>query len=546
MAATTIPTFDPAEVTSQESVRTLARDRTHNALAVIAAMMVVIGGVVLAIRWNDPLLGMHSFRQTQTAITSYWILRGSPWLAYHTPVFGAPWSIPFEFPMYQLLVASLVKSTGMPLDPAGRLISYLFLLATIFPVRSLARAYGLTDRDVLVFAILLLASPIYLYWGTTFLIETMALFFCVAFLAGIVQETRDSNITTIAQAALLGVAGALGKITTFAPFYLLAGVILLFHLADRARRRLPLGRSVAAAIATMLPAPLLFSIWDRFADAQKARNSIGRLTMSTAPMTHSWAFGTWSQLFSERMVFTLVRGITDTVGLLAIVLFTFLAILSRHYGLSRMRLILIAAALCGFLLPYFLFTNLHIVHDYYDTANAMFLIFGIAVLIGGFFSNGHARVGWVVLTMAVVSQLAWFHFYFAKDLIHRGDYRLTIANTIAANTDDNAVISIYSKDWSPVIPYYSRRRSIMEQTFAPRDEVLARARNILNPQGGYPVEAVVHCPSSMDNDRELVGLLAPQLAHLYKQQIGDCEVYLTNPPTSASSHTSTIVSLNRR
>ncbi len=544
--AATIPTFGSPEATLQESVRTLARDHTHSALATIAAMMLVIGGVVLAIRWNDPLLGMHSFRQTQTAITSYWILRGSPWLAYHTPVFGAPWSIPFEFPMYQLLAAGLVKVTGMPLDPAGRFISYFFLSATIFPVRSLARAYGLTDRDVLVFAILLLASPIYLYWGTTFLIETTVLFFCVAFLAAIVQETLDSKVTTIASAALLGVAGALGKITTFAPFYLLAGAILLFHMADQARRRLPLRRSVAAAVASMLPAPLLFSIWDRFADAQKARNSLGRLTMSTAPMTHSWAFGTWSQLFSERMIFTLVRGVTDTMGLLAIVLFTFLAILARHYGLSRTRSILIAAALSGFFFPYFVFTNLHIVHDYYDTANAMFLIFGIAVLVGSFFANGHSRSGWAMLILAVVSQLGWFHFYFAKDLIHRDDYRLTIANRIAANTDENAVISIYSKDWSAVIPYYSRRRAIMEQTFAPRDEVIARARNILSPQGGYPVEAVVHCPSSMDNDRELIGLLVPQLAHLYKQQIGDCEVYLTHLPISASSHTSTIVSLNRK
>src|ERR1700722_9222047 len=107
--AATIPTFDSAEAASHDSAWTLGRDRTKNALAIIAVMLVVLGAVVLSIRWNDPLLGMHSFRQTQTAITSYWILRGSPWLAYHTPVFGAPWSIPFEFPMYQLLVALIVK-----------------------------------------------------------------------------------------------------------------------------------------------------------------------------------------------------------------------------------------------------------------------------------------------------------------------------------------------------------------------------------------------------------------------------------------------------
>ena len=130
-----------------------------------------------------------------------------------------------------------------------------------------------------------------------------------------------------------------------------------------------------------------------------------------------------------------------------------------------------------------------------------------------------------MLILTVVSQLSWFHMYFAKDLTHRGDYHLEIARAITSHTDADGVIAIYSKDWSPVIPYYAQRRAVMEQTFAPRDEVLKRARDILKPQGGYPIEAVVRCPSPMDNDRDLMEILAPQLAGLYKQQIGDCDVY---------------------
>jgi hypothetical protein len=233
--AATIQSYDSRQAAARDCDWIQASERTtFIALAAMAAMTVILGIILLAVRWDAPLLGMHSFRQSQTAITSYWILKGSPWLAYQTPVLGAPWSIPFEFPIYQLLVAGVVKLTGLPLDPTGRVISYLFLVLTILPVRSLAHAYGLTDRDVLVFAILLLASPIYMYWGTTFLIETMVLFFCVAFLAAIERTARDGKLTTIAEAALLGSVGALGKITTFAPFYLLAGVILLRHIAARA------------------------------------------------------------------------------------------------------------------------------------------------------------------------------------------------------------------------------------------------------------------------------------------------------------------------
>jgi hypothetical protein len=530
--AATIQSLETTEIVERDSHSILTSySKTFIALASVAAMTVTLGLVLLWVRWDAPLLGMHSFRQTQTAITSYWILKGSPWLAYETPVFGAPWSIPFEFPIFQLTVAGVVKFTGLALDPTGRTISYLFLVLTILPVRSLAHAYGLSDRDVLIFAILLLASPIYLYWSTTFLIETMVLFFCVAFLAAIERTARDRKLTAIAAAAVLGSLGALGKITTFVPFYLLAGVIVLCHIGARARQHLPLQRSLVTAAAAMLPAPLLFFLWDRFADEQKARNPLGRLLISTTPLMHKWNFGTWDQLFSERLILTLIRTVTDTVGILAIVVFTALTILGRHHRVfNKQLLLLFTAAMVGFLCPYFVFTNLHIVHNYYDTANAVFLIFAISILIGRFFSNGHSRTGWAMLTLTMVSQLLWFQIYFAGDLDHRNDYHLVIARSISTNTAKNSVIAIYGADWSAVIPYYSQRRAIMEQSFAPRDEVLGRARNLLSPQAGYPVQAVVHCPSSMDYDPALNDILAPQIARLSKEQVGPCEVYLTQPP----------------
>src|ERR1700733_12178228 len=150
--AATLERLDAAEISSGPTDWSRFHDRANFlALTILAAIALVFGIAVLGRRWNDPLLGMHSFRQTQTAITAYWILRGSPWFAYHTPVLGAPWSIPYEFPMYQLVVAAVVKLTGLQLDPAGRLVSYLFLLATIWPTRSIMRSYGLKDDAPLVF-----------------------------------------------------------------------------------------------------------------------------------------------------------------------------------------------------------------------------------------------------------------------------------------------------------------------------------------------------------------------------------------------------------
>src|SRR5262249_20433758 len=70
----------------------------------------------LTIGWNNPITDYHAFRQTQTAISAYYMVGRPPSLAYETPVLGPPWSIPFEFPLYQWVVAGLVTVLKTPLD----------------------------------------------------------------------------------------------------------------------------------------------------------------------------------------------------------------------------------------------------------------------------------------------------------------------------------------------------------------------------------------------------------------------------------------------
>src|SRR5690242_6357999 len=70
----------------------------------ILALVALHSGYWLVAGINQPIADLHQFRQTQTAITAYWMAKGGPWLAYETPVLGYPWSIPFEFPVYQYLL----------------------------------------------------------------------------------------------------------------------------------------------------------------------------------------------------------------------------------------------------------------------------------------------------------------------------------------------------------------------------------------------------------------------------------------------------------
>ena len=87
----------------------------------LLALALMFALAVLWIGVSQPLLDQYFARQTQTALTSYWLIRGGPIFAYETPVAGFPWSVPLEFPVYQIVVA-LLSSAGVPLDPAGRIV----------------------------------------------------------------------------------------------------------------------------------------------------------------------------------------------------------------------------------------------------------------------------------------------------------------------------------------------------------------------------------------------------------------------------------------
>jgi hypothetical protein len=504
-------------------------DRYHEralSLAGFAALLLGLG--VVAMRWRLPLLGMHSFRQTQTALTSYWLMRGSPWFAYETPVLGAPWSTPFEFPFYQMLVAGLAHWTDMPLDSTGRLVSYLFIVLTIIPVRMLARAWKLDSSYIHVFAILLLASPIYLFWGTAFLIETFVVFFCFWFLAEVELATRASGWTALALSIFCGAVGALGKITTFLPFACLAGLILLNDFVKRVRRQEALLRPILTGGAIIAIPLILFEIWNRFADAEKLKNQIATHLVSTLPETHRWFFGTWAQLFSVRMLLTLLRALTDTLGVLAVpIVIASVAIAIHCRIVDRLTRNIALGALGAFLLAFVLFTNVHILHNYYDTENAIFLICAQSIVVSRLFSTGHRQGGWNLLALIVASQLVWFGLFFVRDIRNPLDRPLlAITQVIATKTDPNAVVIVYGQDFSSLIPYYSERRAMMEPDFfVPHEETLERAHRMLAPQGGHPVEAVVRCKSLLDQVPEFNRIFADLDTHFSKQRIAGCDVY---------------------
>ena len=70
-------------------------------------ILILCVSVLLRLIYIDaPLLDIHSFRQTQVAISVQYLLNHGLSFDniynYKTPVFGSPWMVPFEAPIFQV------------------------------------------------------------------------------------------------------------------------------------------------------------------------------------------------------------------------------------------------------------------------------------------------------------------------------------------------------------------------------------------------------------------------------------------------------------
>ena len=89
--------------------------KTHwrNAFGIALLCGSLLGWGLSASRgWDTPGMLGHEFRQTQTALSIQAMQREGFRLDYPTPILGKPWSIPMEFPLYQLAVSSYCDLTG--------------------------------------------------------------------------------------------------------------------------------------------------------------------------------------------------------------------------------------------------------------------------------------------------------------------------------------------------------------------------------------------------------------------------------------------------
>lgn len=483
---------------------------------------------LLALSFGRPILDQYSFRQTQTAISVYWLLKGGPWVAYQTPALGAPWSIPFEFPIYQWLVAIVAKLMPfLTLDDAGRIVSEAFFLGTLWPLWRIASHLPNGRTQFLIGAGILLLSPLYAFWARSFMMESAAVFFAAWFLAAELDFFASPSVSGVAEMTLTAALAALIKITTFVGFSFAGGLIAVFYLlrdfgTTRSLRSLIHPALCAFAVAASV---VVLWFWVSYSDSLKSANLIGSLY--TGKALEAWNFGNLAQRKSLDLFKVIVlRAPGEAVGSwLVVLIFSAVALIK----LNRKQLAIYSAMLLLYAAPFFVFTNLHIVHHYYQFANSIFLVLALSYVAASLIKS-RPLIALGLLAILVGGDLYAYSKNFANDLVlPNRQIQMMLASDLRNTTRPDEVIVGFGLQWSSEVPYYSTRRSLLIPDYVGANVLHAVAADLMSHTGYQPVGGVVVCPNQLGRSPATLGAYE-NLVHMITRDlkphtVGTCLVY---------------------
>ncbi len=459
-------------------------------------VVLVCGAVILWFTFRDiqdPLLDRHSHRQTQTAISVHYMLSEGAWFPYITPVMGPPWSIPMEFPLYQWLVAAMVKVTGLSLELTGRLVSLMFWWLALFELFRALRHFvpGKVHRAALLLGVA--AAPASIYWSRSFMIETCALYLALAFGGRVLSAVMEGKRSAWGWAVMFGALAALQKITTLFVMEVLLGMILVTLLVSQWRSPEAKRRAAKNLVFFLLLGVWTLAVglgWAAWADRLKERNVMARETITTQALKE-WNYGTIQQKLAGDTWRHLLSNVTlgfssQTPGLgykLPLLLWLVAALLTRR------RLLQQAILLLAFMAGPVVFTNLYHIHEYYFVANGYLLLLALGLAGLAAWEDSRAwmqRVAMLFLGLIIVGQLYGYpryHSLLIAEIPERQHYETDFRRMLDARLEARQTLLVYGRDWDPSVAFYGQRKAIIDKNYWPlTDERMRTVIGGLTPE----------------------------------------------------------------
>ncbi len=470
----------------------------------IAALVVHVWAVTY--HWTYPYLAGHEFRQTQTAITSYYIDQQNNFsLLYETPVLGKPWvSILMEVPFYEWTVVLVARATGLPHFMAARGVSTACFYLMLPAIYLLLGRLGLARPRRLLALALVLTCPAYIYYTRAFLMDSMALMFCAWFLLGFVRTMDERRWSWLAVTIVAGTMAALIKSAILAVWLWPAaayGAWLLWRdVRARSGWQAPV-KTILWGAATIVFAMGALRAWVVYTDPIKAAHDSAWIFTSKNLAQGNWGLFDFKPLFS-RDVWGFLLGCWDQ-AVMSRWLIGLLVILGVAFRASRWAMLGIGGI---FFLAQAMFPYAYAYQDYYFYSCAIFLNVAFAYVLFALWDSRVSR--WLLAVLVAVPFAAQLNAYrlnywVGQNIWAEGGYPIT--NAIRDLTPKNSVIVVAGADWAAMTPLYSQRRALMVRNGLEYDqEYLKKAFDRLDNED---VSAVV-IMNQVRTDRNFIDLVA--------------------------------------
>jgi Dolichyl-phosphate-mannose-protein mannosyltransferase len=436
--------------------------RENAALIILFCAALVAHIYFVTFNWRSGFLPGHEFRQTHTALIAYYIDKENNFsVPYSTPLFGKPWSVPLEFPVYEWSVVLLSRAAQLPHFEAARTVSVTCFYLTLPAVWLLLGQLGLARPRRLLALALALTCPLYIFYSRAFLMESMVLMFSAWFLELFVRTMRERRLHWLILCAVCGTGSALVKSTTFF-VWLLPAAIYGAGCLWREVRAGPGWKPALRAIiwglgAVVLPCVSLFW-WVKYTDAIKAPHPSAHIFTSAELTKGNYGMYSLAAHLSPETWRGLLGGWREAImppWVIALVLAIGIAFSRRE----RWH-ILGAAGL--FLAAQSMFPFAYALQEYYFYACAVFLLGALGFALHGVLDSGLPRwVRWAIVIVPFAAQLGTYlpGYHAFQSVRSNGGTGLTDA--LRGITPEGSIIIVAGDDWSPIIPYYSQRKALM-------------------------------------------------------------------------------------
>jgi hypothetical protein len=464
------------------STKTPSNSRRENACLLMLFCGALVTHCLLAtLNWRSGFLVGHEFRQTHTAIITYYLDKENRFsLQYTTPLFGKPWSVPMEFPLYEWSVVLLSRAAHLPHFEAARAVSLTCFYLTLPAVYLLLGSVGLAAPRRLLALALTLVCPVYIFYSRTFLMESMVLMFSVWFLAMFVRTMQERRLRWLVLCAVAGSGSGLIKSTTFFVWLLPATLYGAWYLARDFRAWSgwkPVFKTIGWGLgAAAVPCGLTYW-WVKYTDAIKALHPSGHVFTSRELTEGSFGLYSLAARFSPDIWRALM--VDWRLAIMSPWLIGGLVVVGAACCRRDRWHILGAAGL--FMAAQILFPAAYAGQDYYFYACALFLMIAFGYVLHGVLDSGLPRwIRWTLIIVPFIALLTSYRSGYYPGQVVRSDGGSGLANALRIFTPQDSVIIVAGDDWSPIIPYYSQRKALMIRQGLQYDpEYLTRAFNDL-------------------------------------------------------------------